>query len=379
MPARQIHLDVTELLQNPVYTGIQRIERELIANWPGPAALVPLYFDARTDQFFELEQATFRRVLVENPLLNHAATSELPGPGHRVDARRLTILNPELFVCRNRAQAYIDLARSGDGQIFWLVMDFLPHLNPNYFSRGAANSCMHYLRALREIPHLGFISEQTRDEFTRRIARRPDDGPVFMLGGDGLGLERQSFAPEKTAFLVVGTIEPRKRLADVLEAFESLWKGGNPAELHIVGLLQDSAERKKELLARLSTQAEMHYHGHASGTLLRDILRKTRATIFVSDAEGFGLPPYESLHAGIPVICGSSGVPSLGSIPSNGQIRLAATSPASIATAVASLMDDAVAERLWQEARALPIPSWKRFAHQLSCWVQGESIGARAV
>ena len=37
-----VHIDITELLRNPIRTGIQRVERELIRYWPGPSRLCPV-------------------------------------------------------------------------------------------------------------------------------------------------------------------------------------------------------------------------------------------------------------------------------------------------------------------------------------------------
>ena len=91
--------------------------------------------------------------------------------------------------------------------------------------------------------------------------------------------------------------------------------------------------------------------------------------LFPSEGEGFGIPPLEALHAGIPVIV-SAGLPALDGLPGLGQIRLATVSVDSIADAVRSLLDEAEARRLWAEASRLHLPTWRDFSHAVAAWVQ---------
>jgi hypothetical protein len=107
-------------------------------------------------------------------------------------------LNTELFFCPRRSVAYIDLLAEMKKSIFRICMGFLPYLYPNYFQANTTKGCMHFLRALREGNHVGFISSPTRDDYRNRIVRRPGaEGPVFVLGGDGIELERQKVRVEE--------------------------------------------------------------------------------------------------------------------------------------------------------------------------------------
>jgi alpha-1,2-rhamnosyltransferase len=103
--------------------------------------------------------------------------------------------------------------------------------------------------------------------------------------------------------LCVGTIEPRKNHAYVLDAFESIWKQGLPAKLCIVGRIGWKCE---EFVARVLnhsllgdslfmfndlTDAELHYcYQHAKMLILPSVI------------EGFGLPIVEALHFGLPTL-----------------------------------------------------------------------------
>lgn len=373
-----VHIDVTELVAMPLRTGIQRVERELIRHWPGPARLVPIRFDPGSG-FVELDAGVLgclttdvpgappdlgaeRRRLA--PFLRARAPAALEDPATR-------LLIPELFFDPARCAAYVELARHAGDRLRLLLYDFLVYLSPQHFPSGAARVCMPFLDCVRAVPAVAFISDRTRRDYRDRVVRRREaDGPVFALGGDGFGLERQAFSARRKAFAVIGTIEPRKRVADVIEAFGLLWDQGRDCELHVVGrLLSPPGSREAAMLARFAGEPRFRHWGHATDDRLRSILRSARATLFVSEAEGFGIPPYESLSAGIPVICADAGIPSLDLIAKTGQIRLADTRPAAIASAVDRMLDDRQAAGLWAEAASVEIPPWKDFAERVAAWV----------
>ena len=87
-----------------------------------------------------------------------------------------------------------------------------------------------------------------------------------------------------------------------------------------------------------------------------------------SEAEGFGLPPYEAVYAGIPAIA-SARLPSAALLPTGVKL-LDRMDPLSIADAVMSLLDDETARQLWAEAAQVRLPSWAEFGHALGEWAQ---------
>jgi glycosyltransferase involved in cell wall biosynthesis len=128
------------------------------------------------------------------------------------------------------------------------------------------------------------------------------------------------------------------------------------------------AQLELSSINQLQHERRFHYLGHASDSAIRDVLRQVRATIFVSAEEGFGIPPFESLAAGIPVIA-SATLPSVNDLPEGGYLKIAPVSPATIGAAVEYLSVDANAARLWEEAGKLPIPTWRDFVSHLSDWL----------
>ncbi len=375
----EVLIDLSELLAHPLRTGIQRVERELIRNWPGPAALIPCAFAPGSAALMRLPETALAGLLVashesgadaldaERASLAAATAAASPIGG---EIAGKTLFNPELFYDKARADFYCRLCRGGARRVSWLVYDFLPWLAPHFFHGRPGFHGMDFLRALREAPRVAFISEETRADYRRAVRRDATrDGPVFALGGDGLGLPRQEFDPARRSFVAIGTIEPRKNVAAILEAFQTLWEEGIAAPLVLLGRMIETSARERRLLSLLAEAPLFTFIEQADEATLRAALSHARALVAASLAEGFGLPPFEALACGIPVIVPQD-MPSIRLLPPPGQVRLAAADAPSIAAAVRMLCDDAIAARFWEEAGRLTIPTWKDFARGLADWVQ---------
>jgi glycosyltransferase involved in cell wall biosynthesis len=364
-----VHLDISQLMRDPRRSGIQRAERELIRHWPGPAPLKPCWFDPATDAMHALSDEVLHALCEDagpgGVAGEQARLAAYVRPGPPITPERL--LNAELFLDPQRAEHYRS-AKDPSG-IFWLVYDFLPWLEPGWFATGSAARFMPYLRALRQLPNVAFISARTRDDYIRRIAHRPSDGPVIPMGGDGLLLEAQSFDASRRQFVMLGSIEPRKNAAAAMRAFRALWRDGVDAHFVMIGEAAEDAVVERGLLRQLSREGRFqHLHGLPDAGV-RHMLRQARAMVFPSEGEGFGIPPIEALHAGIPVIV-AAGLPALAGQPGLGQVRLDPVTTETIAEAVRAVLDDSVATRLWDEAARMPVPTWVDFAHRVARWVQ---------
>jgi len=111
------------------------------------------------------------------------------------------------------------------------------------------------------------------------------------------------FAGDAATFLVVGTIEPRKNHAVVLEAFERHWAGGGNSRLCIIGRV---GWKCRDIQARLRSHPQkgrrLFWLEDADDDELEFAYRKSRALVFASFVEGFGLPLVEGLQRGLPAI-----------------------------------------------------------------------------
>lgn len=377
MTAGTLHLDLTELVQHPLRSGIQRVEREAIRHWAGPMP-TPCVIDAG-GRVVRLGNAVLDILQADTDgspdsrAAERAALRLLRFEGSPVpDGSVGRLLNLELFFNPHRADAYQRLAGDGVPILFYLY-DFLPFLHPELFAPGTPQVCMPFLRAVRSAgDRVAFLSRNTRDEFERRIARRPPPPagwPVLDPGADGLGLERQFFRPDRRCFVSIGTMELRKNTEALLDAFELLQARGVSAELVLAGRIAPGQDRVRAL----ATEAHPHLRllEEPTDDALRDVLRGARAVIMPSEAEGFGLPPYEAVHAGMAAIA-SRKLPSAALLTA-GAILLDRMDPPSIAAAVESLLDDDVAAGLWQAAAGLRLPVWQDFGRGLSAWARQDA------
>ena len=230
-------MDLTELIRTLRRTGIQRLERQLIRHWPGPAMLRPCWLDPRVGQLFTLPYATLSLLAAETPPGGPDAEARslalLTARGQKLDASGVRLLNVELFFDPARIGLYTRLATQEDNKTHWLVYDFLPWLCPQFFDAGTPRAGLGFLRALRHAPHVAFISKEVRADYQNRITRNlGQDGPVLPLGGDGLGVERQTFASARIDFVWLSTIDPaRARVLSCVDSCAYGMKGRMPVSL----------------------------------------------------------------------------------------------------------------------------------------------------
>ena len=374
MRSGRVWLDLTELVADPLQTGIQRVERELIRHWPDMSRLSPCCYDADAGGFMALPDAVFDR------LGARGEPSRLCAREQREQLRPLlvdaspadfrageTLLNPEVFFDPARAGHYKEIAGAGGIEIVWIVHDFVVYLRPQDYSQGAVRGCMAYLQAMRDINRIVFISEKTRADYAR-IVRREVDSVVVPHGADGLGLERQEGGPGRASYVYIGTIEPRKNVALLLDVFAEYWRGGGTATLVLAGRIDPRASREIAMLAALAGEHRLRVLGAVSDEAMREALRGARATFYLSEFEGFGIPPIESLRAGLPVVLHRA-TPSIAALPDLGQIRLDRVDQESVAASLARLEDDVTLSRLREDTAGLHLPTWRDAMQQIAFWI----------
>lgn len=107
--------------------------------------------------------------------------------------------------------------------------------------------------------------------------------------------------------LYVGTIEPRKNIETLLDAYRRL-----PLELRrrwplvLAGYKGWQSEEIHSRIEAAQHEGWARYLGFVSGTDLPLLFAGARLFAFPSHYEGFGLPVLEALSSGVPVVCSNS-------------------------------------------------------------------------
>lgn len=107
--------------------------------------------------------------------------------------------------------------------------------------------------------------------------------------------------------LFTGTIEPRKNIATLLDAYERL-----PFEIRtlyplvICGFRGWDSEVLHRRFERATQQGWLLYLGYLNSSDLPLLFSGARTFLFPSLYEGFGLPVLEAMASGVPVVCSNS-------------------------------------------------------------------------
>jgi glycosyltransferase involved in cell wall biosynthesis len=123
--------------------------------------------------------------------------------------------------------------------------------------------------------------------------------------------------------LSVGTIEPRKNLIVLLEAYHELRQHGGGVQLVIAGKRGWHSEPFFDRLRILGLEGDVKLLGHVPDADLPALYSAAEALALPSLYEGFGLPVLEAMACGTPVIC--SNVSSLPEVAGEAAIQITPT------------------------------------------------------
>lgn len=106
----------------------------------------------------------------------------------------------------------------------------------------------------------------------------------------------------KQYFLFVSTIEPRKNIVSILDAYEAYYENtASPQPLVLVG---GNGWHNEDIMQRINLLKEkgVMYLGYVSQTQIPELFSGAQSLVFPSIYEGFGLPVIEAQASGVPVL-----------------------------------------------------------------------------
>jgi glycosyltransferase involved in cell wall biosynthesis len=203
-------------------------------------------------------------------------------------------------------------------------------------------------RVLRRAAACIAISEQSKKDAVE-ILKLPADRidviypgvaeDFFSVGRPDAQAVAKRYRLDKSYFLYVGTIEPRKNVDRLLDAYRSLCEPVRQEhELVIAGPLGWCSDVTRDRLR--FPEPGIRYLGYVSEEDLPGLTAGAIAFVFPSLYEGFGLPPAQAMACGVPVITSSGS--SLGEIAGENAILVDPANTDAIAAAMQRLAQSTV-------------------------------------
>ncbi|MGA2595873.1 MAG: glycosyltransferase family 1 protein [Bryobacteraceae bacterium] len=143
------------------------------------------------------------------------------------------------------------------------------------------------------------VSENTRQDAIRILGIAPEKIVTIYSGVPDDYFDAVPAERSKPYVLFVGTIEPRKNLEALLDAWAGM-RYRNDFDLLIAGPAGWSSER---IMARLAAgEPGVHYLGYVPEMEMPSLTAGATAFVYPSLYEGFGFPIAQAMAAGVPVI-----------------------------------------------------------------------------
>jgi glycosyltransferase involved in cell wall biosynthesis len=196
------------------------------------------------------------------------------------------------------------------------VYDLVQHYYPEYVAEKTLQRLQKYLpRSLEKAEHILTISEATKKSFIEVMGVPEEKITVTLLAAeqifhDPISPETKRAVAEKYALpkdyvLAVGTLEPRKNLRTLLEAY-ALLKPDQRQPLVVVGGQGWSFDETKALIGELKLADEVIFTGYVPDEDLPALYAGATVFVFPTHYEGFGIPVAEAMAVGVPVICSNT-------------------------------------------------------------------------
>lgn len=339
----RLYVDVTELAIRQGRTGVQRVTREILRallDAPPPGFRVQPVC-ARPGQSYMCATVPVGR-FASPLLLTEGARRAGESPDTRgVDRDRIPnvkgVSMAEVSLTPQSGDIFLGLDHAMDAVIanadqlasmrehgvrLWFVCnDVLPLARPDWFPPDVSPKFRTWLQTIARVGDgIACISRATESALRARLGAmditriRPIALAHFALGSDPVAEGDVPIPPARAvmverlrgvpAFLMVGTLEPRKGHAQTLEAFNRLWSEGADVLLVVAGFpgwLTEVTQRRIRHHDEFGKR--LFWFMDADDALLDALYRSCTALLAPSEGEGFGLPLVEAARHGLPILC----------------------------------------------------------------------------
>ncbi len=146
--------------------------------------------------------------------------------------------------------------------------------------------------------------------------------------------------PRDGYVLFVGTLEPRKNIGGLLDAYQELLERGVPVpELRLAGKATGYATEWLARIERAPLRGVVHHVGYVDAADTRRLYEGAQLLVMPSFDEGFGIPVLEAMTLGVPVVAARRG--SLPEVLGDAGLLVDPTKPTEMADAILKVLMDA--------------------------------------
>jgi len=213
------------------------------------------------------------------------------------------------------------------------------------------------------------ISEFTAGEIVRLLGVDRDRIAVCTPGAPAWS--PRDTKPRDGYVLFFGTLEPRKNVGGLLDAYEQLVARGARSsqarvpELVLAGKAIDESREWLDRIARPPLAGSVRHIGYVDPANRRVLYDGARLLVQPSFDEGFGMPVLEAMSVGVPVVAANRGA--LPEVLGDAGLLVDPEQPSQIAEAIARMLTDDrfaadCASRGLERARAF---DWERTARRV--------------
>lgn len=198
------------------------------------------------------------------------------------------------------------------------VMDIIPLIHPEWVSQKLRKfKNFAFKKSILSAKHIITISEHSKQDIVNFLNISSDKISVVPLGVDDKYFYRvdkaereavlNKFNIDKNFFLFIGTLQPRKNIMRIIEAYEQLPKAVK--ETNILVIAGQNGWRTDELLKKIEYLEKNGYGKWLNYVKEQDVfalLQSAVGLVYPSLYEGFGLPVIEAFASQCPVVSSST-------------------------------------------------------------------------
>lgn len=230
-------------------------------------------------------------------------------------------------------------------------------------------------RFARRADRIATVSEYSKNDIAGRYGVPLEKIDVIYNGANEIycpvsASEQEKTKKEHTAgkpyFLFIGTLHPRKNIANMLRAFDGFKnQTGSDMKLMIVGNKMWWTKDMETALEAMHFKNDVIFAGRLEPSTLARVIASAFCMLYVSTFEGFGIPILESMYCEVPVI--TSNITSMPEVAGDAALLVNPFSVEAIRDAMSTLYSDKkLYDRLLENGKKQKLKySWQKTADNL--------------